>query len=76
MRLCHRLAAVASYAATQAHPVFAIRPASAIWPPPSAIRHLPSAICHSPPATLPAAPAGHALFSFRVCLSYSAPLPS
>ena len=51
MRLCHRLAAVACYAATQAHPVFVIRPASAIWPPPSAICHLPSAICHSPPAT-------------------------
>jgi hypothetical protein len=47
MRLCHRLAAVASYAATQAHPVFAIRPASAIWPPPSAIRHLPLATHHS-----------------------------
>ena len=51
MRLCHRLAAVACYAATQAHPVIVIRPASAIWPPPSAIRHPPSAICHLPPAT-------------------------
>src|SRR5271165_5146345 len=47
MRLCHRLAAVACYAATQAHPVFVIRPASAIWPPPSAIRHLPLATRHS-----------------------------
>src|SRR5271165_6996118 len=43
---------------------------------PPVIRHLASAIRHLPLATLPAAPAGHALFSFRVCLSYSAPLPS
>jgi len=67
MRLCHQLAAVACYAATQAHPVLVIRQASAIWPP-------PSTICHSPPATLPAAPSGHTSSSFRVCRSHSAPI--
>ena len=39
MRLCHRLAAVAYYAATQAHPVLVIRPASAICHSPLATRH-------------------------------------
>ena len=38
-------------------------------PPASAIRHLASS--HPPLATLPAAPAGHALSSFRVCRSHS-----
>ena len=38
IRLCHRLAAVACCAATQAHPVLVIRPSSA-QPPPSATRH-------------------------------------
>ncbi len=51
---------------SQAHPVLVIRPASAI-------RHLASAIRHLPLATLPAAPAGHASSSFRVCRSHSAP---
>jgi len=44
IRLCHRLAAVACCAATQAHLVLVIRPASAI-------RHLASAIRHPPSAT-------------------------
>jgi len=39
MRLCHRLAAVAYYAATQAHPVLVIRPASATCHSPVATRH-------------------------------------
>ena len=49
IRLCHRLAAVACCAATQAHLVLVIRPASAIRHLASAIRHPPpSAIRHSP----------------------------
>jgi len=43
IRLCHRLAALACYVATQAHPVLVIRPH-----PPSTIWHPASAICHPP----------------------------
>ena len=42
IRLCHRLAAVPCYAATQAHPVLVIRHLASV------IRHLASAIRHSP----------------------------
>ncbi len=39
IRPCHRFAAVACYAATQAHPVLVIRPASATCHSPVATRH-------------------------------------
>src|SRR5208282_904992 len=41
IRLCQRPAAVACHAATQAHPVLVIRPASAIRHPPLATRYPP-----------------------------------
>src|SRR5271157_5462941 len=45
IRPCHRFAAVACYAATQAHPVLVIRHLA------SAIRHMPLAIHHSSGST-------------------------